>query len=143
MTQPTTSPDRSNHATDPHESQPPKAIGSASVGTSVPVLQQLMAVIEDRKANPPVKSYTTKLFEGGVPKIGGKILEEAREVVEAAAEPGEEGRAHVIYEAADVTYHLMVLLGHLGIGWTEVEAELGRRFGISGIDEKAARPPKS
>lgn len=107
------------------------------------VLRQLMAVIEDRKANPPAKSYTTKLFEGGVPKIGGKILEEAREVVEAAAEPGAEGRAHVIYEAADVTYHLMVLLGHLGIHWSEVETELGRRFGISGIDEKAARPPKS
>ena len=122
---------------------------AASAGDAVPhvangnVLRQLMAVIEDRKANPPAKSYTTKLFEGGVPKIGGKILEEAREVVEAAAEPGAEGRAHVIYEAADVTYHLMVLLGHLGIHWSEVETELGRRFGISGIDEKAARPPKS
>lgn len=129
---------------------PPEAIAATSMPPAaqtaappVAILQQLMAVIEDRKANPPAKSYTTKLFAGGIPKIGEKILEEAREVVEAASEPGPEGRAHAIYEAADVTYHLMVLLGHLGIGWTEVEAELGRRFGISGIDEKAARPPKA
>ncbi|MFM7074331.1 MAG: phosphoribosyl-ATP diphosphatase, partial [Planctomycetota bacterium] len=117
MTQPTTPQDRSIPAADPHAHHPPKAIGAAGGASgeiSLTVLQQLMAVIEDRKANPPAKSYTTKLFEGGVPKIGGKILEEAREVVEAAAEPGAEGRAHVIYEAADVTYHLMVLLGHLG-----------------------------
>jgi phosphoribosyl-ATP pyrophosphohydrolase len=104
-----------------------------------PILHQLMAVIEDRKANPPPKSYTTSLFQGGVAKIGRKILEESQEVVEAADEPGEEGRAHTIYEAADVTYHLMVLLGHRGIHWREVESELARRFGISGIDEKAAR----
>ena len=102
-----------------------------------------MAVIEDRRANPPAKSYTTSLFQGGVPKIGGKILEEAREVVEAADEPGPEGRGHLIHEAADVTYHVMVMLGHRGIHWREVEQELGRRFGISGIDEKAARPPKT
>lgn len=136
----------------PSESSPtpPATLASASAPTGalpatppIAILQQLMAVIEDRKANPPAKSYTTKLFAGGVPKIGEKILEEAREVVEAASEPGPEGRAHVIYEAADVTYHLMVLLGHLGIGWSEVEAELGRRFGISGIDEKAARPSKA
>lgn len=108
-----------------------------------PILQRLMAVIEDRKANPPPKSYTTQLFLGGVPKIGKKILEEAREVVEAADEPGEEGRAHLIYEAADLTYHLMVMLGHKDIPWTAVETELARRFGISGIDEKAARPAKA
>ncbi|MFO0903939.1 MAG: phosphoribosyl-ATP diphosphatase [Pirellulales bacterium] len=107
------------------------------------ILHQLMAVIEDRRANPPAKSYTTSLFQGGVPKIGGKILEEAREVVEAADEPGPEGRSHLIYEAADVTYHVMVMLGYHGIHWREVEQELGRRFGISGIDEKAARPPKT
>ncbi|MEY4176480.1 MAG: Phosphoribosyl-ATP pyrophosphatase [Planctomycetota bacterium] len=141
MTQPTT-PSRSSASPNTAPSAAIEVSGPGEVRGSVAILQHLMAVIEDRKANPPAKSYTTKLFEGGVPKIGGKILEEAREVVEAASEPGPEGRAHVIYEAADVTYHLMVLLGHLGIGWSEVESELGRRFGISGIDEKAARPPK-
>lgn len=106
---------------------------------SLSVLNQLMAVIADRKRNPPPKSYTTSLFAGGVEKIGSKITEEAAEVVEAAGEPGDEGRAHLIYEAADLIYHLMVMLGHRDIELQEVEAELGRRFGISGIDEKASR----
>ena len=102
-------------------------------------LARLMAVIEDRKANPPERSYTTSLFQGGVEKIGRKITEEAGEVVEAAGEPGEEGRAHLIYEAADLIYHLLVMLGHREIGLHEVETELARRFGISGLDEKESR----
>ncbi len=103
------------------------------------VLAQLMAVIEDRKANPPAKSYTTTLFAGGVPKIGEKILEEADEVVEAAGEAGEEGRAHLVREAGDLIYHLFVMLGHRDVKLAEVEAELAKRFGISGLDEKASR----
>ncbi|EAQ77034.1 phosphoribosyl-ATP diphosphatase [Blastopirellula marina] len=103
------------------------------------ILAQLMAVIEDRKANPPEKSYTTKLFAGGVDKIGGKIMEEAAETVEAAGEPGDEGRAHLIYESGDLIYHLFVLLCHQEITLAEVEQELARRFGVSGIDEKASR----
>jgi len=114
-----------------------------SVSEQGSVLKQLMRVIADRKVNPPPKSYTTSLFAGGVEKIGGKILEEAREVVEAASEPGAEGRAHLIHEAGDVIYHLLVLLGYKDVELSEVEAELARRFGISGIDEKAARPVKS
>ena len=109
------------------------------------VLHELMAVIADRKRNLPENSYTTRLFQGGVAKIGSKLLEEAREVVEAAGEPGEAGRKHLIYEAGDVLYHLFVLLAHGDVGLHEVEAELGRRFGVSGLDEKAARktsPPK-
>lgn len=107
------------------------------------ILARLMAVIADRKANPPAKSYTTSLFQGGVAKIGGKILEEAREVVEAAGEAGEAGRSHLIYEAGDLIYHLFVMLGHRDIALSEVESELARRFGMSGIDEKAARSAKS
>lgn len=107
------------------------------------VLAQLMAVIEDRKRTLPEKSYTTKLFAGGVPKIGEKIVEEAAEVVEAAGAPGDEGRAHLIREAADLIYHLFVMLGHREVRLTEVEAELARRFGISGLDEKASRPGNS
>jgi phosphoribosyl-ATP pyrophosphohydrolase len=98
-----------------------------------------MAVIEDRKAHPPAKSYTTSLFAGGVSKIGGKITEEAAEVVEAAGEEGEEGRKHTIYEAGDLIYHLFVLLAHREITLEELEAELARRFGVSGLDEKASR----
>ena len=98
-----------------------------------------MAVIEDRKANRPEKSYTTKLLAGGVEKIGSKVTEEAAEVVEAAGEPGDAGRSHTIAEAADVLYHLFVLLAHRDIALADVEAELAKRFGISGLDEKAAR----
>jgi len=103
------------------------------------VLHQLMSVIEDRKANPPEKSYTTQLFRGGVDKIGAKIEEEAREVVAAAGEAGEDGRQHLIYEAGDLLYHLFVMLGHRNVRLDEVEVELARRFDMSGLDEKASR----
>jgi phosphoribosyl-ATP pyrophosphohydrolase len=105
------------------------------------ILGQLMAVIEDRKRNPPERSYTTALFHGGVPKIGSKITEEANEVVDAAAESGDEGREHLVREAADLIYHLLVMLAHRDATLADVEQELGRRFGISGLDEKAARTP--
>ncbi len=98
-----------------------------------------MSVIEDRKAHGAENSYTVKLLAGGLEKIGAKIMEEAAEVVAAAAEPGAAGKAHTIHEAADLIYHLFVLLGHRDISLAEVEAELARRFGISGLDEKAAR----
>ncbi len=105
------------------------------------VLARLMAVIEDRKANPPPRSYTTSLFAGGAEKIGQKIMEEAAEVVDAArsADAGDEQRQHLVHEAADLIYHLLVMLGHRDVKFSEVEAELARRFGISGLDEKAAR----
>ncbi len=106
------------------------------------VLQQLMRVIEDRKVHPPKRSYTTALFAGGLEKIGAKILEEAREVVEAAAESGPERHQHVVYEVADLFYHVLVLLGYQDIQFTEVEQELSRRFGVSGLDEKEARGEK-
>jgi len=103
------------------------------------VIARLAAVIDERKANPPAKSYTTSLLQGGVEKIGGKVLEEAEEVVEAAREPGDAGRQHLVYEAADLMYHLLVMLTHRDIPLSDVEHELARRFGISGIDEKASR----
>lgn len=115
------------------------------MSSSQSVLGQLMAVIEDRKANPPPKSYTNQLLAGGVSKIGGKIFEEAAEVVEAAGELGEPGRKHLVHEVADLIYHLFVMLAHRDIPLSEVESELAGRFGISGIDEKASRGtgPKS
>jgi len=105
------------------------------------VLPKLMSVIEDRRASLPEKSYTTQLFRGGVAKIGAKIEEEAREVVEAAGEAGDEGRRHLIHEAGDLLYHLLVMLAHRQVGLDEVEAELAQRFKMSGLDEKASRPP--
>jgi phosphoribosyl-ATP pyrophosphohydrolase len=104
------------------------------------VFAQLMATIEDRRANPPPNSYTAKLFEGGVKKIRTKLIEEAAELFEAAAEPGDSGRSHLVYEAADLVYHLLVLLAQNGISLIELEQELARRFGTSGLEEKASRP---
>ena len=103
------------------------------------VLHQLMAVLEERKSNPPPNSYTARLYQGGVSKIGRKIEEESREVIEAASEPGEQGRRHLIYESSDLLYHLLVMLAYNGVKLDEVEAEIARRFGQSGLDEKAAR----
>jgi phosphoribosyl-ATP pyrophosphohydrolase len=60
-------------------------------------------------------------------------------VVEAAAEPGEAGRQHVVAEAGDLIYHLLVLLAARDIELADVEAELARRFGVSGIVEKSFR----
>jgi len=103
------------------------------------VLKQLMTVLEDRKLNPPPNSYTAKLYAGGDTKIGAKITEEAHELVEAAGETGDQGRRHIVYEASDVIYHLLVLLAHHNIKLEDVEAEIARRFGQSGLDEKASR----
>jgi phosphoribosyl-ATP pyrophosphohydrolase len=105
------------------------------------IFHRVMAIIEDRKANPPARSYTTSLFGGGTEKIGAKIMEEAAEMVDAAGEAGETGRSQLVHEAADLIYHLFVMLGYHEIKLAEVEAELTRRFGISGLEEKASRVP--
>jgi len=109
------------------------------VSDSQGVFAQLMATIVDRKKNPSASSYTAKLMAGGIDAIGVKVMEEAAEAVEAAREAGPEGRAHLVHEAADLIYHLFVLLGFREIPLAEVEAELSSRFGVSGLDEKAAR----
>jgi len=107
-------------------------------------LDQLEETIRQRQlAGEADKSYTAKLLAGGIAKIGPKVTEEAAEVVEAAAEPDEAGREHTIREAADVVYHLMVLLAVRGVKLDEVEAELARRFGMSGLEEKASRGPSN
>ncbi|HZN35530.1 MAG TPA: phosphoribosyl-ATP diphosphatase [Pirellulaceae bacterium] len=103
------------------------------------VLQKLMTVLEERKVNPPPNSYTARLYAGGDSKIASKITEETQELIEAAGEPLEPGRRHMIHETSDLIYHLLVLLAHHGIKLEEIEAEISRRFGQSGLDEKAAR----
>jgi len=103
-------------------------------------LDQLEQTIAARKAaGATSESYTAKLLAGGVAKIGGKVTEEATEVVEAAAELGEDGRLHTVCEAGDLLYHLLVLLAARDISLSEVEAELARRFNMSGLEEKASR----
>lgn len=108
--------------------------------TEPSIVSSLMEVIAARKAHPPAdRSYVVSLLQGGVPRIGAKIIEEAGEVVAAADEPGEVGRAHLVHEVGDLVFHTLVLLGHHDIPWSAVEAELGRRFGVGGIAEKESR----
>lgn len=101
--------------------------------------QQLFDVLVDRKKNPPARSYTTKLLSGGHSAIAAKIREEADEVIEAAAETGPEGQSHLVHEAADLIYHLFVMLVHRDVSLSELDAEIGRRSGTSGLDEKESR----
>ena len=102
-------------------------------------IPRLMQTLKERAQSRPEGSYTTKLMDGGIAKIGAKIREEAEEMIEAAEEAGDEGREHFIYEAGDLLYHTMVLLAWRGVDIDEVAAELGRREGTSGLDEKASR----
>ena len=104
------------------------------------ILDELFSVLKDRKRNPPENSYTSKLYSGGEEKICEKITEEAGELVEAAFEsPSPESTKHLVHEAADLWFHTMVLMVHKGVSLDDIRSELGRRFGISGLDEKASR----
>ena len=102
-------------------------------------LDILETTILARQAAPDEKSYTAKLLAGGVEKIGGKIIEEAAELIDAAGESDDDGRKQTVHEAADLLYHTLVLLAARNVRLAEVEAELARRFGVSGIEEKASR----
>jgi phosphoribosyl-ATP pyrophosphohydrolase len=105
------------------------------------ILARLEGVIEERKSRAAegASSYVARLIHGGVSAIGAKVTEEAAEVVEAAGEPGAAGQAHLVREVADLVFHALVLMGARGVAWSEVEAELERRFGTSGLEEKARR----
>ena len=100
------------------------------------ILNQLAEVLESRKGGDPESSYVAGLYHKGIDTILKKVGEEATETV-IAAKGGE--REQVIYETADLWFHTMVMLKHLGIGHDEVLAELQRRFGLSGLEEKANR----
>jgi len=104
-----------------------------------PPLDKLERTIAARAANPNEKSYTSQLLAGGVDTIGAKIVEEAAEVVEAAGESGDAGREHFLREVGDLVYHLMVLMQQRNCSLADLEAELARRFGVSGLEEKASR----
>lgn len=99
-------------------------------------LSRLAATIAARRDADPASSWVAKLNARGVPVIARKLGEEAIETVVAALSGN---REELIGEAADTLFHLLVLLDAKGVAWDEVLAELERREGTSGIDEKAAR----
>jgi phosphoribosyl-AMP cyclohydrolase / phosphoribosyl-ATP pyrophosphohydrolase len=100
------------------------------------VLARVADVIAERRRARPEKSYVVSLLDAGLPKINGKIAEEARELIEALPE---NDAPHTAHEAADLIFHLLVGLESAGVPVDAVFAELRKRFGISGIDEKASR----
>lgn len=99
-------------------------------------LEKLEATIAERRAADPSTSYVAKLNSRGIGKIAQKVGEEATETVIAALSGD---RAELVGEAADLLFHLLVLLGAKDVPLAEVLAELDRREGVSGIAEKAAR----
>ena len=104
------------------------------------VLEQLHQVLEARKTAEPDSSYVAGLYDQGLNKILEKVGEEAVETVLAARDLDAGGdRQALINETADLWFHSMVMLAHLGENPASVLAELQRRFGLSGLDEKAAR----
>ena len=100
------------------------------------ILQQLAQVLEQRKGADPESSYVAKLYGKGLDAILKKIGEEATETV-MAAKDGDPDK--IIYETADLWFHSMVLLAQQGLGPQDVLKELERRFGLSGLEEKASR----
>ncbi len=101
-------------------------------------LARLEATIAARAGADPDASYVARLNARGTGKIAQKVGEEAVETVIAALSGG---KADLVGEAADLLFHLLVLLGNKGVALSEVMTELDRREGVSGIAEKAARKP--
>ena len=100
------------------------------------ILNEVYEVIQERKQNASEKSYVASLYAKGLDKILGKVGEEATEVAVA----GKGGNIdEVVSEVADLWFHSLVLLGYYNLPPEQIYAELRRRFGISGIDEKASR----
>lgn len=114
---------------------------SANIDT---VLAALNDVLEQRKRDAsPDSSYVAKLHHDGLDKILKKIGEESAETIIAAKDAKLSGdNRDVVYECADLWFHSLVMLSHLGTDYTAVLNELARRFDLSGLEEKASRTPK-
>ena len=100
------------------------------------ILSTLEKILEQRKSAKDDNSYVASLYNQGTDKILNKISEESAEVIKAAKD---EGNDKIIHEVADLWFHTLVLLRHKNISVKEIETELIRRFGVSGLAEKAAR----
>tara|TARA_B100000676_G_C17672663_1_gene627218 strand:- start:43 stop:366 length:324 start_codon:yes stop_codon:yes gene_type:complete len=103
------------------------------------VLEKLSRVLEERKNSDPEKSYVAKLYKDGLDSILKKINEEAAETI-MAAKDGDSKK--IVYETADLWFHSMILLAQQGLKWEDVAEELARRYGVSGLEEKASRSEK-
>jgi len=103
------------------------------------ILEQLAEELEQRKEADPKSSYVASLYAKGLDTILKKVGEEAAETIIAAK--GDDKKA-LVYETADLWFHTLVMLADQGLGPTDVLTELQRRFGLSGLEEKASRKSK-
>ena len=103
-------------------------------------LSQLAAVLEQRKQASADTSYVASLHAKGLNKILEKVGEECTETLLAAKDcQYSEDKSDLIYETADLWFHSLVMLSHLGLGPDDILNELARRFDLSGLEEKASR----
>lgn len=100
------------------------------------IIQQLTQVLAARREADPTSSYVAGLYAKGMQAMLAKVEEESGEVLDAARNGDD---AHLIHEVADLWFHTTVMLIHRGLDPQQVLAELQRRFGTSGLDEKASR----
>jgi phosphoribosyl-ATP pyrophosphohydrolase len=100
------------------------------------ILVKLGESLEQRKAADPARSYVAGLYDKGLDAILKKIGEESTELVVAAKDGN---NRQIIHETADLWFHSLVLLSHAGLNIADVLSELERRYGTSGLDEKARR----
>ena len=100
------------------------------------ILDRLYEIVVDRRDERPMGSYVVTLLDGGWEVIAEKIREESEEVVLAARDEGDEALAH---EVADLLFHVWVMMASRGVEPAAVYAELARRFGVGGHEEKASR----
>jgi len=100
------------------------------------ILKQLEIILEDRKNANSDNSYVSSLYQKGTDEILKKIAEESAEVIMATKDNSAD---KIIYEVADLWFHTLVLLRHKNIEVSKIEQELSRRFGLSGLEEKANR----
>lgn len=106
-------------------------------------IKRITQVLEERKQASPESSYVASLYHKGINKILEKVGEEATETIIAAKDAAVSGTPDdVIYETADLWFHSLVMLSSLNIDPQYVLDELDRRFGLSGLEEKAARTKK-
>ena len=104
------------------------------------ILKQLADVLEQRKQSSADESYVASLHKKGLNKILEKVGEESVETILAARDAQQSGdNSKLVYETADLWFHSLVMLSHLDIDVNDVLNELERRFGLSGLDEKANR----
>ena len=103
------------------------------------ILERLDAILAERKGADPDSSYVASLYSKGLDSILKKVGEEATELVMAAKDNDPE---QIVYEAADLWFHSLILMAHNDLGAKDILEELERRFGTSGVVEKASRTNK-